>query len=269
MVISKRPKIGLALGSGGARGLTQLGILKVLNENNIHIDFIAGASAGSVIGAYYALHENVTGFEKAIKKLSKRDLLKIAYANSTRKGITGEKAMEFLMGIIGDKDFSDTKIPLKIIATDMESGKEVWFDKGKLSKAIRASISLPGIFYPAKIDGKFYLDGGVINPTPVDVVKAMGADIVIAIDHTMSGSVKIKDPSIYSTLMRAFEIIRTQTAKLKMGEIDKNVILIRIENKKIGDSYNFYNKKFINKGVKIAKEHLEEIKKTIENWDAA
>jgi len=267
MVISKRPKIGLALGSGGARGLTQIGILKVLNENNIPIDFIAGSSAGSVIGAYYALYENVAGFEKAIRKLSKKDILKLAYANTTRKGITGEKAMEFLMKIIGNKDFSDTKIPLKIIATDMESGKEIWFDKGKLSEAIRASISLPGIFFPAKINGKFYLDGGVVNPTPVDVVKSMGADIVIAVDHTMSSPAKIKDPSIYSSLMRAFEIIRTQIAESKIGKMDKNVILIRIENKKMGDSYNFYNKKFISKGVKIAREHLEEIKMAIENWE--
>ena len=267
MVISKRPKIGLALGSGGARGLTQIGILKVLNENNISIDFIAGSSAGSIVGAYYALYGNVAGFEKAIRKLSKKDLLKLAYVNSTRKGITGEKVMEFLMGIIGDKDFSDTKIPLKIIATDMELGKEVWFDRGKLSEAIRASISLPGIFYPAKIDKKFYLDGGIVNPTPVDVVKSMGADIVIAVDHTMAGAVKIKDPSIYSSLTRAFEIIRTQVAESKIGKIDKNVILIRIENKKMGDSYNFYNKRFIANGVKIAREHLEEIKKKIENWD--
>lgn len=266
-MISNRPKIGLALGSGGARGLTQIGILKVLNENKIPIDFIAGSSAGSVVGAYYAVYENVTGFEKAIRKLSKKDLLKLAYVNSTRKGITGEKAMEFLMKIIGDKDFSDTKIPLKIIATDMELGKEVWFDKGKLSEAIRASISLPGIFYPAKINGKFYLDGGIVNPTPVDVVKAMGADIVIAIDHTISKPVKIKDPSIYSSLMRAFEIIRTQNAELKIGKVDKNVILIQIENKKIEDSYGFYNKRFISNGVKIAKEHLEEIKNAIENWD--
>jgi NTE family protein len=264
----KRPKIGLALGSGGAKGLAQIGIIKVLQKNNIPIDYIAGTSVGSIVGAYYSMHGNIDGLEEAIRKLSKKEMLKLIDFISFKKGLVGgEKGMNFLIDLIGDKKFSDLKIPLKIIATDMEKGEEVWFDKGRLKDAIRASISIPGVFLPVRINGKFYLDGGLVNPTPVDVVKSMGADIIIAVDHTISNYSKVRNPSMIDTLTRSFEIIRTQTTKLKMGNINKSIILIQNENgSSLVETYNFYHKQFIDDGEKIAKKHLKKIKTTIKNW---
>lgn len=257
----------MALGSGGAMGLTQIGIIKVLKENNIPIDFVAGSSIGSIVGAYYAIFESIEGLEDEVKKLSKKDVLKLIDLVSIGGGLVGGKrAMEYLTKLIGDKSFSDTKIPLKIVATDIEDGKEFLFDSGKLSDAIRASISIPGVFTPMKLNGKYYLDGGIVNPTPIDVVKSMGADIVIAIDHTMSDYKKLENPTILEALKRSFEIVRTETAKLKMGQLDKNVILISVKKNNLKDTYNFYDKSFIANGEKIAREQLEKIKETINNW---
>jgi len=264
---TRKPKIGLVLGSGGARGLTQIGVIKALQKNDIPIDYIAGVSIGSIVGSYYAIHGDVVGLEKGVRDLSKKDILKLIDFMSIKNGLVGgKKAMNFLIGLIGDKQFSDTQVPLKIVATDIGEGKEVRFDKGKLSDAIRASIAIPGIFQPMRIDGKYYLDGGVVNPTPIDVVKSMGADIIIAIDHTMSDYEKIEKPNMINTIKRSFEIIRTEAIKLKMGQLDKNIILISIKSKKLGDIYNFNNKQFIDEGENITNSRMEEIKKTINDW---
>ena len=148
------PKIGLVLGSGGARGLDHIGVLKVLNENNIPIDFIAGTSAGSIIGAYYAINKEVSSLEPKIRKLTKKDLVKLIDFSLPKKAlISGNKVKHFLGELINNKSFSDTKIPLIILTTDMCSGKEVKIKEGKLIDAIMASISIPGIFPPVKING--------------------------------------------------------------------------------------------------------------------
>lgn len=265
----KRPKIGLALGSGGARGLTQIGILKVLKENNIPIDFIAGVSVGSIVGAYYALNEDILGLEKSVKAMSKKEMFGLIDISSLKQGLEGKKVMEFLIKILGEKTFSDLKIPLKIVATDLENGEEVWFDDGKLKDAIRASIGIPGVFRPFKLNGKYYLDGGIVNPTPIDVVKKMGADIVIAVDHTTADYSKIKDLNSINALKRSYEIIRTEMTKLKMGKFEEDTVLISIKRKKLEDTYNFYNKRFISEGERIAKEHLPQLKGMIDKWSEA
>lgn len=260
-----KPKIGLALGSGGARGLAHIGVLKVLKENNLPIDFIAGASVGSIIGAYYATKGEILSLEKKIVQLTKKDFVKLIDISSPKRAIiSGNKIMNFLGELIGDKSFSDTKIPLTIIATDMYSGEEVQIRKGKLIDAIRASVSMPGIFPPAELNGKLFLDGGIVNPTPVNVVKQMGADIVIGVDLTMKHPVKIKNPSIIDTLMRSFEILRTQTTKLKIGKVSPDMIIIQTNKTNVLDMYKFYDPIFINSGEKAAKKALPKIKKLIE-----
>ena len=142
-----RPKIGIALGSGGARGLAHIGILKVLEENNIPIDFIAGVSIGSIIGAYYALNKEIGSLNEKVTQLTKKDFIKLIDITSPKKAlISGNKIKRFLKELVDNNSFSDLQIPLIIIATDMSTGKEVLIQKGKLGDAIRASISIPGIF---------------------------------------------------------------------------------------------------------------------------
>ncbi len=266
--MNKKPKIGIALGSGGARGLIHIGVLKVLEENDIPVDFVAGASIGSIIGAYYALNKEIESLDKRVKEFTKKDLIRLIDITSPKKAlIAGHKIEKFINELVKGSSFSDLQIPLVIIATNMRTGKEVLIQKGKLVNAIRASISLPGIFPPAKINKSLYLDGGLVNPTPTDVVKKMGADIVIGVDLTMKHAVKIENPNIAETLMRSFEILRTRTTELSIGDIDENTIIIHTNQEKFMDSYRFYDYKFVTEGEKSAKKCLPKIKKAIRDWE--
>jgi len=267
--VIKRPKIGLVLGSGGARGLAHIGVLKVLERNNIPIDYIAGVSAGALIGAYYALNTEIDGMEKIALKTTRRQLLTlIDPSNPKRALIKGNKIKNFIKNLLNDRDFKDIKIPLTVVVTDLEKGREVHIKKGNLAEVVRASVGIPGIFYPYKLNDKLFVDGGLINATPVDVVREMGADFVIAVDLTMSSKARFKDPTIVETLLRSFDIIRTELTKMKIQSV-RDLILIQptIHNKDGIDSLRFYEaKRFIKAGEDAAEKAMPEIKKKIKSF---
>ncbi|MCK5450069.1 patatin-like phospholipase family protein [Candidatus Pacearchaeota archaeon] len=256
-----KQKIGIALGSGGASGFAHIGVLKVLEENNFQVSSIVGCSIGAIIGACYALDSNIKEEKKVLFSLTKKDLIKLADLNFQKKGlIYGKNIRNFIKSLIGDKTFSDTKIPLKILATDLESGKEVVIDKGKLVDAIMASISIPGIFPPVRLNGKLLVDGGLINPTPTDIVKKMGADIIIGVDLTMKNKMKLKNPNIFQTLMRSYEIVRTQSTKYHINREDNNLLIIKPNINELM-FFNFYkSQKFIKEGERVARKALPDIK---------
>lgn len=265
----KRPKIGLVLGSGGARGIAHIGVLKVLEKNNIPIDYIAGVSAGAFVGAYYALNRKVEGFEKICLGLTKKKILSFIDPINPKKAlIAGNKLKQEIRRILENKDFNDIKIPLTIIATDLENGQEVRIKKGNLSDAVRASVGIPGIFYPARLDDKWLVDGGLINATPVDVAKDMGADLVIAVDLTMSSEARFKEPTIVGTLIQSFDIMRTELTKLKIQSI-RDLVLIQptIDDKDEIDALRFYEaKRFIKAGEKAAEKAMPKIKRKIKEF---
>ena len=264
----KRPKIGLVLGSGGARGFAHIGVLKVLEKNNIPIDYIAGVSAGALIGAYYALNTETDGMEKIALKTTKRWLLTlIDPSNPKRALIKGNKIKNFIKNLLNDRDFKDIKIPLTIVATDLEKGREIHIKKGNLAEVVRASIGIPGIFCPYKLNDKWFVDGGLINATPVDVVRDMGADFIIAVDLTMGSEARFKEPGIVETLLRSFDIIRTELTKMKIQSV-RDLVLIQptIHNKNGVDSLRFYEaKRFIKAGEDAAEKAMPEIKKKLES----
>lgn len=257
-------KIGLALGSGGMWGLAHIGVLKVLEENNVPLDYIAGSSMGAIIGAYYALNPNVKELEEKTLDLTKWKLMKLVDIGIPKISlISGNKIRDFLEELIGDKSFSDTKIPLQIVATDLKSGEEIVIEKGRLVDAIMASISMPGIFPPVKLNNKLLIDGGVINPTPTNIVKEMGSDVVIGVDLTMRNNSEIRSLNIIQTLMRSYEILRTQSTKFNINENDKNLLILEPDTTKIR-SFKFYEiQKYINEGERVTKEYLPKIKKLI------
>lgn len=256
-------KIGLALGSGGAKGICHIGVLKELEKNDIPIDYISGSSSGAIAGAYYAIHGEIESLEQVFAKLTKKDWLKLVHLTDPRKAIISKtNIFNFFSKLIGDYKFSDTKIPLAIVATDMNTGKEVIFKKGKIIDAIKASSSLPGIFSPTKIKDKYYIDGGIVNPTPVDVVKDMGADLVIGVDLTMKNVLDIKNPTIIETLIRSFEILRTKTTKMKV-DLVKEKVIINIPKKKVIDTYNVVGSDFVNQGIIATRQVMKEIKSKI------
>ena len=178
----KYPKIGLALGSGGVRGYAHIGVIKKLEENNIPIDFIVGSSVGAVIGSHYSLFKDIRGLEGLVLSSGWREIFSLVDPSLRGGLIKGEKIREFFDKNLKGAEFSELKIPFKVIATDLKSGDAVELSNGKISEAVRASVSVPVIFKPVLIQGKELIDGGISNPVPVDTLKNMGADIVIAVN---------------------------------------------------------------------------------------
>ncbi|MCD6600274.1 MAG: patatin-like phospholipase family protein [Dehalococcoidia bacterium] len=179
----KTPKIGLSLSGGAARGLAHIGVLKALEEKSIPIHMISGTSAGALVGAYYAKERNVTALEEIVLGMDWKQLARLVDMNlkSPWKGfIQGQKVKDFLISLIGDIKFKDLEIPFAVVTTDIETMEELIIKEGSVIEAVRASISMPGIFTPVRWHNKFLIDGGVVNPIPVDVVRSMGADMVIA-----------------------------------------------------------------------------------------
>jgi NTE family protein len=224
----KQKKIGLALGSGGTRGFAHIGVLKVLISENIPIDFLVGSSAGAVIAAYFAVHGEIESFENLVIKMKKIDFVSLIDFISPKKAlIRGTKIQKFIDKLFMYKDFSQVKIPLKIVATDLRRGKEVILTKGNIAQAVLASGTLPGVFPPVSLGKELLVDGGVVNPTPVDVVRKMGAEIILGVDLTMKGKVNLNNPNIVEVLVRSFDVLRTETTKLTVGKFDKNLVIIK------------------------------------------
>ncbi|MDY7018587.1 MAG: patatin-like phospholipase family protein [Chloroflexota bacterium] len=182
--ICKTPKIGLALGAGSARGWAHVGVLKALEESSIPIDMISGTSMGAVIGALYAKERRAAILEEIALGVDWKQVVNLADLNLVLgKGlIHGRKIREILRTIIGDVKFEDLGIPLAIVAADAQTSEEIVFTEGSVIEAVRASISLPVIFTPVKWEHRFLIDGGVVNPVPVEIVRDMGAEVVIAVN---------------------------------------------------------------------------------------
>lgn len=186
-------KIGLALGSGSARGLSHIGVIRALEEAGIKIDCIAGTSIGALIGCVYA-----SGKLDALEKVSLDfDWKKIAYFFDVvfpKSGlIDGNKVTDFVREYIHAETIEHLSLPFQAVATDIETGKEVWINHGDVIEAVRASLSVPGIFTPVRKNGQILVDGGLVNPVPVTTARSMGADFIIAVDINY-GIVAGKEP---------------------------------------------------------------------------
>lgn len=185
-------KLGLALGGGSARGLSHIGVLKVLHKHKIYPDYIAGTSMGAVIGALYAADHTPKEMEDIAKSTKWKKIVdfKIPKAGF----IEGDLVERKIRRLIVNKNFSELSIPLCVVAYNIDLHEKAIFSKGSVSKAIRASMSIPGIFAPTKIGKYHYIDGGVIDPTPFEVVKEMGADVVIAVDLFSESMKGVEEP---------------------------------------------------------------------------
>jgi len=265
--MKKRKKVGLVLGSGGARGIAHVGVLKVLEREGIKIDYLVGCSMGSFIGACYALGFCLSDLEKEFKDFEKKrkvikGLVDFSMKNSILKG---EKVYKHIFRLVKNYTFKDLKIPFKIMVTDLENGDEVALSDGDLVKAIQASVSVPGIFPPVEINGRYFIDGGVTNPTPIDVADSMGADLIIGVDFVSQRKKKyVSNPKMMTTLSRTFDIVRFQVLKFKMEKIADKTILIKPKIRSSIDSFKFYNiKKFIQSGEEATEKVLDQIKKEI------
>ena len=178
------PRIGLALGSGSSRGWAHIGVIKALSELDIHPQVVCGCSIGSIVGAAYVAG-NLDKLEQWVRSLTRVELARYIELNLSLNGfVDTEKLHEFFLQCVCSEDLSieDITADFASVATDLETGREVWFTSGPLIDAVWASISLPGLFPPLQHQGRWLVDGGLVNPVPVSVCHALGADIVISVN---------------------------------------------------------------------------------------
>ncbi|OJZ18515.1 MAG: patatin [Thiobacillus sp. 65-29] len=176
-----RPRIGLALGSGSARGWAHIGVIRALADAGIEPDLVCGTSIGALVGAAYVAGE-LDRLEAWVRGLRPQTVVGFLDVSLNGGLIKGEKLITFFREHFVDRDIQDLARPFAAVATDLAHGREVWLREGGVSDAVRASIALPGLFTPVRRDGAWLVDGGLVNPVPVSLARAMGADVVIAVD---------------------------------------------------------------------------------------
>ena len=177
---SERPLIGLALGGGGARGFSHIGVIKALEAAGIEPDIITGSSSGAVIAALYAAGHNGQDLESIAIDLKRDDL--VDFALFGRGWVLGEALQDFVNRMVKNRPIEGLRRPFAVVATAAKSGRMTVFNRGDTGVAVRASASVPNLFVPPVINGEEFIDGGLTSPVPVRIARAMGADVVIAVD---------------------------------------------------------------------------------------
>jgi NTE family protein len=175
------PRIGLALGSGAARGWSHIGVIRTLQDAGVTPDIVCGTSVGALVGATCAAG-TIDHLDTWVRGLTWQSVLGLLDFRMGGGLIEGGKLVDFLRSHFDDKDIESLPARFGCVATELASGREIWLREGPVVTAVRASIALPGLFTPAMIDGRLLVDGGLVNPVPVSLCRAMGADIVIAVD---------------------------------------------------------------------------------------
>lgn len=261
----KKPKVALALGSGTARGLAHIGVIKVFVENKIPIDLITGTSMGALVGSFYAYSLNIHEIERLALKTNNKALFTMLDPSFRSGLIKGEKIEDFLKNYLKSSKFSKLKIPFVCVACDIKTGNAVYFHKGDLIKSIRASISIPLIFTPVLHNKKVLVDGGLTEPVPVKAAKKFGADIVFAVNLDSDKKIRKEvEPSLKRVAYRTTEILLYQLSKHNADMADV-VISPHISHY---ESVNFSDaKKFIEEGERAAKKALPKIKKVLKDFN--
>lgn len=176
-----RPRIGLALGGGSARGWAHIGVIRALQDAGVQPDIVCGTSIGALVGAAY-VDGDLDQLENWVRSLRLQTVVSFLDFSLCSGLIKGDRLIEFFRSHFVDRDIRELPRPFGAVATDLQRGREVWLREGRVSDAVHASIALPGLFTPVQRDGRWMVDGGLVNPVPVSLCRAMGADIVIAVD---------------------------------------------------------------------------------------
>jgi len=260
-------KIGLALGGGAARGLAHIGVLGVLEKEGIPVDMIAGTSAGAAVGALYAQGKSAARIKEVALNIGWRRLVSLIDLALPKSGfIEGAKIKNLLKSIMGDISFSELKIPLSCVATDIGSGEEVVISDGPVLEAVRASISIPVIFTAVKWRGRYLVDGGLVNPVPVSTARKMGADLVIAVNVIPTMGVRLqtpketKEPGIFQSMLHSFYIATYSLVRSNLAGADI-VIEPKLPHIGYGDFHRIGDS--ISQGEIAAQELIEQIKQKL------
>lgn len=220
---ARKPRIALALGGGAARGFAHIGVIKALETNGIVPDFVVGTSAGSVVGALYAAGHGPFELQRLAIQLDESAITD--WSLFDRGVIKGEALERFINTHVGNKPIEGLKRRFAAVATDLQSGEPIVFQRGNTGTAVRASASIPGVFPPVAVSGREYVDGGLVAPIPVREARSLGADIVIAVDISGRQSGK-KNQGTADVLLDTISIMGGALGKVELAGAD---VIIRPE----------------------------------------
>jgi NTE family protein len=256
---NQHPEVILVLGSGGARGFSHVGVLKVLEENHIPVDMIIGTSAGSIVGALYSDQPSADRVRKLLLEAKREKVIDFSFLGIPTGAISGKGLQEFLTTNMRAKNFEQTKIPYAAIATDFEAGRMHVFASGPIAPAVNASSAAPPFFRPVKLYGKTYADGGLIDPVAVDVAKRFHPKVIIAVrlDSVLSKEMPTYSPGFF---LRGFDMMLLQLSQYSAQ--GANVVIVP----DVGDINMFADSgraASMNAGMKAARKALPAIKKLL------
>lgn len=204
-IFRKKLKLGLALGGGGARGLAHIGVLKVLDETDLRPAFVAGTSVGSLVGALYCCGYTWRQIHDIAGSTNWGDLASVVVP---RMGLVNTKKLErFVDRLIGGKSFEELAVPFRAVAVDITRGEEVVLSQGPVSRAVRASASIPGIFEPTPWEGRLLVDGGLLDNVPTGVVRDMGAQVVVAVNLSGERSASRPPENILDVMLFSLQVL--------------------------------------------------------------
>jgi NTE family protein len=254
----KPARIALVLGAGASKGFAHIGVLKILEANNIPVHMIVGTSAGSFVGSLYAYGFNAFQLQKMSLAIEKSDIVDLTIPENGF--IKGEKLEEYINRMVNNTPIEKMRIPFYAVATDLLNGQEVVFGKGNTGTAVRASCSIPGIFRPVNIGGRLYADGGIVSPVAVEAARRMGADVVIAVDISSEVDNSIPQNTL-ETILKSINIMYSKIAGHQLATAD---IVIRPKVSFIGSADFDKRHEAVIEGEKAAIENLPKIKNMIE-----
>jgi NTE family protein len=211
------PRVGLALGGGAARGFAHIGVIQVLEENGIHPDIVTGTSAGSLVAAMYAAGRSGKELEAIALNMDESALTDWAFPG--RGLIRGTALADYVRAQVGNRSFDQMKIPLGIVATDLDSGKPILFRRGDVGTAVRASSAVPAVFQPVRLGTHEYVDGGLTSPVPVRSARDMGADVIIAVDISQLPDGGATGDALHM-LLQTFSIMSRSINELELKEAE-------------------------------------------------
>lgn len=255
----KRPKVGLALGGGAARGFAHVGVIRVLEREKIPIDVIVGTSVGSLVGAIYADKKNSFELEWIAFSLEEKDLFDYTFISPNQGFVRGDRLEDFVLKKVSAREIEQLKIPYAAVATDIQNGEVVVLRSGSVARAVRASSTIPGIFIPVRYQGRLLVDGGVLNNLPVDVAHQMGADVVIAVN--LGGDKKTAQVNnIFDTIVQSLNLMSIQATEGRLREAD---VVIQPQVSHVGLIDFSKKKELLLAGIQAAEQALPRLREKL------
>lgn len=260
-IVVPPPKIALVLGGGAAKGFAHIGVIKALEAQGYAPSVMVGTSAGSVVGVLWAAGHDGFGLQRIGMEIKESSFSDWSLPN--RGFLKGESLRDFINQKVDRKPLEKLKRTVGVVATDLQSGELVVFQRGDAGVAVQASSSVPGVFQPVSINGREYVDGGLVSPVPVKVARRLGADIVVAVDISARPALKTVKDTI-DILMQTFAIMGSAIASHEMNEAD---VVVRPDIAKLG-STDFKSRHLaILEGERAGQDAIPVLKSKIAEWE--